>query len=97
MAMRMPEVSECTVTECAYNTDQNCHAMAITIGEDPDDPTCDTYFESDIHGGVQDVIAGVGACKASDCQHNDSFECTAPSIQVGFRQDQVDCLTFEMR
>jgi hypothetical protein len=97
MAMRMPEVAECSVTSCAYNSEQNCHAMAITVGDDTDDPTCDTFFEADMSGGVKDVIAGVGACKAADCQYNDSLECTAPNIHVGFKEDQVDCLTFDMR
>jgi hypothetical protein len=97
MAMKMPEVSECSVTSCAYNTDENCHALAITVGDDVDDPTCDTFFETDMNGGVQDVIAGVGACKVSECQYNDALECSASSIQVGLREDQVDCLTYEPR
>jgi hypothetical protein len=97
MASKMPKVSDCSATECAYNTDQTCHALAITVGESPQDPACDTYFESSTHGGVKDAIAGVGACKTADCQYNKEFECSAPQIQVGYRGNQVDCLTFEMR
>lgn len=97
MAAKMPTVSDCSASECAYNTHQTCHALAITIGESPQDPACDTYFESSTHGGVKDATAGVGACKSSDCQFNQDFECTAASIHVGYRGNQVDCLTFEAR
>lgn len=97
MTTQMPKVADCSVTECAYNTGQSCHALAITVGEGSQDPACDTYFPSSTHGGVKDVTAGVGACKTSDCQYNQDFECTAQSIHVGHKGDQVDCLTFEMR
>ena len=97
MAMKMPQVSDCTVTDCAYNTSQACHALAITVGEEPDEPICDTFFASSNHGGVKDVTAGVGACKAADCQFNQEFECTAANVKIGYQGDQPDCLTFEAR
>ncbi len=97
MAMKMPQVSQCSVQDCAYNTDKVCHALAITVGESADDPVCDTFFESDVHGGVKEAVAGVGACKAADCQYNEDFECIAGNINVGYREDQADCLTFELR
>jgi hypothetical protein len=97
MAMKMPKVSDCTVTNCAYNSNQACHALAITVGEEPDEPVCDTFFTAETHGGVKDVTAGVGACKAADCQFNSDYECTATGIHVGFRGNQPDCLTFEAR
>jgi len=97
MAMEMPRVMDCSVTGCAYNTEKACHAMAITVGEQPSEPICDTYFQSEIHGGVRDMTAGVGACKTSSCQHNEDFECTAPNIHVGMKGNEPDCLTFEAR
>ena len=93
--MEMPKVSGCSVTDCAYNTDKACHALAITIGEDPNDPTCDTFFNSSAHGGVKETIAGVGACKTSNCEYNKDLECSASAIEVGMKGDQVDCLTFK--
>jgi hypothetical protein len=95
--MEMPKVSGCSVTDCAYNTNRACHALAITVGEDPSDPTCDTFFKSSTHGGVKDQIAGVGACKASDCDYNEQFECQAPGIEVGMKGSEPDCLTFQTK
>lgn len=89
----MPVVSECAVTECAYNNSQACHAKAITVG-DGANPGCDTYLGSASHTRRSSGTAGVGACKVSHCKHNDDFECQAESINVGFESSQVHCLTF---
>ena len=97
MAMEMPKVMDCTVSGCAYNTEKACHAMAITVGEQPSEPICDTFFQSDTHGGVMDMTAGVGACKTSDCRHNENFECVAANVHIGLKGNQPDCLTFETR
>ncbi len=97
MGMKMPEVKMCSVESCAYNTRKACHAMAITVGEPDGDPSCDTFFEADRHGGVMDMTAGVGACKLSDCKHNKDYECSAPSITVGMKKNQADCLTYMHR
>lgn len=91
--MEMPEVSDCQVEMCAYNTDGKCHAMAITIG-DTVHPKCDTYVETGTKGGDLDSIAGVGACKVCSCVHNMGLECQATTISVGYQQGEVDCLTF---
>ncbi|WP_244432514.1 DUF1540 domain-containing protein [Desulfocurvibacter africanus] len=37
------------------------------------------------------------ACKSFDCSFNRDYECTASSIQVGMKQSQPDCLTFQRR
>ena len=97
MTMKMPKVMDCSVSDCAYNTGKACHAMAITVGEQPSDPVCDTFFQSPTHGGVMDMTAGVGACKTADCQHNRDYECTAAGIHVGLKENQPDCLSFERR
>lgn len=97
MGMKMPQVKQCTVAGCAYNTSMACHAMAITVGEPAGDPTCDTFFEATRHGGVRDMTAGVGACKSYDCKHNKDYECMAPDIMMGMKQNQPDCLTYETR
>ncbi len=49
--MKMPQVTECEMSECAYNKDNACHAMAITIG-DGAHPRCDTFFRSAGRGGA---------------------------------------------
>ena len=90
--INMSGVSQCSIGDCAYNADQACHAIAITVG-DGDKPMCDTFFKaaerSSVHGS-----AGVGACKVSACQHNRGFECSAGSILVGNQANQSSCLTF---
>lgn len=90
--INMPGVSECAISECAYNANKACHAIAITIG-DGVLPMCDTLFRSSRHGGIKD-IAGVGACKVSACMHNMNLECGAPSIRVGQEGSDGKCLTF---
>lgn len=94
MPMKMPKVMDCTVSDCAYNSAKACHAMAITVGDNPNLPICDTYLQSSIHGGVKDMTAGVGACKTAVCSFNKDFECSAPNIHVGKKQGVPDCLTF---
>lgn len=95
--MDMPKVLDCTVSECAYNTNKQCHAMAITVGESPQVPACDTYFEASPHGGVKNLTAGVGACKSFDCSYNKNYECSAPNVHIGMKGSQPDCLTFKMQ
>lgn len=92
--MKMPKVSRCDVASCAYNTEHECHAGAITVG-DGTHPRCDTFFSAPSKGGDEDNKAKVGACKVSQCRYNESFECTARNIKVGPAVDDADCLTFE--
>lgn len=95
MPMKMPKVKDCTVSDCAYNNNKGCHALAITIGEEPDKPICDTFFQASKHGGDKSATAGVGACKTADCSYNQDYECTASDIQVGMTSGEPDCLTFQ--
>lgn len=92
--IKMSEVSECVIADCAYNANKACHAIAITIG-DGDRPMCDTLCRSKKHGGINDT-AGVGACKVEICMHNKDLECSATSIQVGHAGSEAKCLTFTM-
>lgn len=96
ITIEMPAVSKCSVSKCAFNRENKCHARAITVG-DASNPKCDTFFENRDH--VQNVkrIAGVGACKVAECRHNRDFECTAQEISVGSIQSESHCLTFEAR
>ena len=93
----MAKVKDCMVEECAYNRGQRCHALAITIGDTRRHPKCDTYFDLQEKGGDSTVVAGVGACKVSACKYNSDLECQADSIEVGYQQDEADCMTFEMK
>ncbi len=92
--MDMPKVVKCDVTECAYNIDEECNALAITIG-DSTHPQCDTFCTSAAKGQASGGIASVGACKVSCCTHNSGLECQASEICVGYQGDEADCLTFE--
>ena len=35
-------VNRCTVEDCVFNSDQKCHALAITVDE-PSPANCETY------------------------------------------------------
>ena len=92
--MEMPKVVRCEVNDCAYNTDNCCHALAITVGDDVH-PRCDTFCHSMMKGGERGVVAGVGACKVYSCAYNSDLECSSPEICVGYKSQEADCLTFE--
>lgn len=94
--MEMPKVSSCDITECAYNMDDQCHAMGITIG-DMVHPRCDTLCMAVNQDLDTSCSAGVGACKTKGCTYNQGFECMASEISVGYIADEVDCLTFRER
>lgn len=88
-------VHECSVDQCSYNAEHACHAYAITIGGSH--AHCDTFFETGSRGGLDKVVAKVGACHRSDCTHNDGLECHAEAIRVGAGADAADCLTYTPR
>ena len=90
--LEMPSVSDCTATTCAYNHD-GCHAFAVSINADA---ACATFLSLNEKGGL-DVVAQVGACQQSDCRHNESLECRAPSIVVGMVNAGADCLSYSPR
>ncbi|MDG4769587.1 MULTISPECIES: DUF1540 domain-containing protein [Micromonosporaceae] len=93
--MEMPRVQECTAVECAYNQHEGCHAFAITIGTEADSASCTTFFDISSKGGLDAVIAQVGACKRADCRFNAELECRAPAIRVGPSRETADCMTYE--
>jgi hypothetical protein len=89
----MPRVQECTVEQCSYNHD-GCRAFAITIGS-MEHAHCTTFIDISVQGGLEKVIAQVGACQRADCRHNDNLECHAPAIRVAPGRDQADCMTYD--
>ncbi|MEH0823623.1 MULTISPECIES: DUF1540 domain-containing protein [unclassified Micromonospora] len=95
-AIEMPRVQECTVVSCAYNRSNDCHAFAITVGSS-DRARCHTFVEMPVRGGIEQLIAQVGACSRSDCQHNSELECHAPAITVAPDRDMADCVTYQSR
>ena len=97
MKKEMATISECVVTDCAYNKHNSCHALAITVGGPEDCPHCDTYVLSEHTGGIPDTRGGVGACKVSKCSHNESLECSAARVTIGWHSNHPDCKTFTPR
>ncbi len=91
--LEMPRVQECTVGECSYNHN-GCRAFAITVGS-LNHAHCDTFIDVSAKGGLEKVIAQVGACKRSDCRHNDDLECHAPAIRVAPGRHSADCMTYD--
>ncbi len=85
----------CSVTECAYNDHEKCHAGAITV--DGPEPLCDTFFKNQHKGGMGESMGIVGACKNQTCIHNESYECTANGIEVSLRSGKPECNTFSIK
>lgn len=96
MAMSMPRIISCSVSECAYNRDNQCHTLAITVGN-AGHPACDTFHKFSSKGGGPDLSGGVGACKMDICKFNKSLECSASGITVGPHSGHADCKTFSQR
>ncbi len=94
--LEMPHVSECSVAGCSYNHD-GCHAFAVTITDKGAGAECGTFIPLGAKGGLDKVVARVGACQQADCVHNESLECQAPAVRVGPGADQADCLTYTPR
>ena len=93
MTIDFPLVNECTISDCAFNVKDKCHAKAITIG-DGVHPGCDTsYLHPPMHAKDTSIIAGVGACKVTGCSYNNDLECSAESIRVGMSDGNINCLT----
>ncbi len=93
--MDMSRISKCSVGQCAYNQDMQCHALAITVG-DSDNPMCDTFVVGGEKGGDADAAGGVGACKVNVCKYNESLECSAGQIEVGTKGNMAYCMTFAL-
>ena len=91
--MQMPKVLACSVLECSYNKDKECHTMAINVGGGKH-PACDTFTSMSRKGGDVASTAGIGACRVSECKYNRSLECSAPGITVGHHENHADCKTF---
>lgn len=92
MQMTMPKISQCNAQECAYNKNNRCHALAITVGGP--EPRCDTALQSSHKGGLADN-GSVGACKVERCMYNKSLECSADEICVSTHSDHAECDTFK--
>jgi len=95
--MKMAKVKRCEAGECSYNADNLCHTPAITVGDDAVHPMCDTFCMSSIKGGNGKIVAGIGACKVSECMFNEALECQSSEVRIGHQGNEVDCLTFKMR
>lgn len=94
--MQMQQVKECSVSECAYNRDEICRALAITIGADG--PLCDTFWTYDNKAGDPARLGAVGACKVISCVHNYDGECGSPGgIIVARKSARPNCVTFTKR
>ena len=96
MTIEMPFVESCTINECAYNKSNKCHARAITIG-DGVHPGCDTSFLDATTHTRSKIMAGVGACKVTNCRFNSDLECDADSISVSMKKDSIQCMTYSAR
>ena len=95
--MDLPPVAECSVEGCGFNHDHGCHAGAVTIAGRTGDASCVTFIPLSTKGGLEKVVAQVGACQRMECAYNDHLECGADSIRVGAGPDDAthaDCLTF---
>lgn len=89
----VPEVKMCSVSQCYYNRENECFAHSILVGSD--EPVCETYTLSDMHTNKMGQ-AEVGACHVDRCEYNQGLFCHAcGDIDVGMKNNQAWCNTFE--
>ena len=93
--VEMPEVKDCSVSGCIYNREKSCRARGITMG-DLQGHICDTMMPGRMHSH-RDESAGVGACRAANCMHNEDFECQADAVEVSMAKGEAQCMTFKAR
>lgn len=96
----LPQVAECSIDGCSYNSHHNCHAGAVTISGGAGTASCATFIPLSVKGGLDRVVAEVGACHRAECTHNSALECHASTVRIGAGPDNVShpgCLTFETR
>lgn len=84
-------VSACAATACAFNDNQGCTAVAITVGGAAGSAS---FSELDVRAGLSDGQGQVGACHRVDCVHNSNLLCSAGGIEVA---DTAACTTYEAR
>lgn len=94
MMRSMTKVVSCQAANCSFNGDEQCHALAINIGDD--EPQCDTFIGTGPKCASFGTGGGVGACKVRTCQFNDCMMCSAPEIRVSWAAD-ARCDTFRPR
>jgi|LFRM01.2.fsa_nt_gb hypothetical protein len=94
MPTEMSRIIDCEAINCVYNKGKKCHTLAITVGDELE-ASCDTFFPAENKGGFTDINGGVGACKISNCEYNDAFECTASGIHVITHANHADCGTYQ--
>lgn len=88
------QIKMCSVSNCVYNMENNCHTPGINVGPHAE---CSTFLHGTSKGGFTEVEGTVGACQASDCKYNDKLECRAPNIDVALHSIHADCKTYEPR
>ena len=96
ISIDVPVVIRCSIEGCSYNSNNNCHAKAITIGNG-ETPLCDTLLCDEKEVQEKNILAGVGACKVSQCRFNNDLECIADDISVGSENDNVRCMTYALQ
>ncbi len=96
--MKASRILFCDMEACAYNKQQKCHAVHVNVGHphegcDLAHPQCDTFTES-----VEKVMPSnrptVELCNEDCCQFNESYQCTASGVSIGFHHAHADCRTF---
>ncbi len=93
--LAMPKILECDAEHCAYNADNMCHALAINVGGS--EAVCNAFVHASPKCPQKDAAGAVGACSKKDCGWNDCLSCTAPSIDVRWKDNRALCDTFVPR
>jgi len=91
--MDMVRVKSCDASECNYNADEKCHAIAISIGVGRQ-PVCDNFLKIGEKMGISEIDGIIGACSVENCQFNRMLECGAEEVLLKKNSVHVECYSF---
>lgn len=83
-------VLACSVEDCSWWRNRECHAKNISVGDEH--PTCDA-FTTGMVDPQDEVMPPVDNCMVEHCKYNEQQCCIAPGITVGRHAQHADCET----
>ena len=97
MPENMPLIVCCTGSNCSYNRNLTCNAMAVTVGGERQ-ALCHTFYQTDRKVAHPESVSFVGACRMEKCCSNRHLECTAFSgVSLVGHNGQVLCHKYKER
>lgn len=90
--MEEGHVITCLARSCSYNSECECDAPSIQVGDDH--PRCDTFTTAPMPQSDAEPL--VGTCAITDCHFNRSSSCEAAGVTMTMHSQHADCGTYRL-